>query len=112
MYLSAPTIRRAAASSSALVRQPMTDEQLIKVAPSIFANEAHDSRSERYTYIPTIEILRKLRGEGYLPFAATQTSCGMKPGRSGCFQRHTASLPQPPKAASSAARTPASSPGR
>lgn len=73
MYLSAPTVRRAAASSSALVRQPMTDEQLIKVAPSIFANEAHDSRSERYTYIPTIDILRKLRGEGYLPFAATQT---------------------------------------
>lgn len=54
-------------------RQPMTDDQLRKVAPSIFADSAHDSRSDRYSYIATIAVLRRLKDEGYLPFAATQT---------------------------------------
>lgn len=31
---------------------PMTDDDLRRVAPSIFADAKHDSRSERYTYIP------------------------------------------------------------
>lgn len=43
------------------------------VAPSIFAQEAHESRSERYTYIPTIEILNGLRAHGFQPFMVAQT---------------------------------------
>lgn len=35
---------------------PLTDEQLFRVAPSIFATGKHESRSDRYTYIPTIEV--------------------------------------------------------
>jgi len=73
MHLAAPAMSRAAAPTAAPVRQPLTDDQLFKVAPSIFANEAHDSRSDRYTYIPTITVLRRLREEGYLPFAVTQS---------------------------------------
>lgn len=51
----------------------LTDEQIAAVAPSIFAAEAHGSRSERYTYIPTIDVLRGLRREGFEPFMVCQT---------------------------------------
>lgn len=51
----------------------MSDDMLRKVAPSIFATEAHDSRSARYTYIPTVDILNGLRREGFQPVAAMQS---------------------------------------
>ncbi|EMM4514137.1 DUF945 domain-containing protein [Salmonella enterica] len=52
---------------------PLTDDQIARVAPSIFADAAHESRSERYTYIATIEVLNGLRKEGFQPFFACQT---------------------------------------
>lgn len=52
---------------------PLTDEQIQRVAPSIFAAAAHESRSARYTYIPTIEVLKGLRNEGFLPFMVAQS---------------------------------------
>lgn len=52
---------------------PLTNEQIASVAPSIFANEAHDSRSSRYLYIPTVDVLESLRREGFLPMMACQT---------------------------------------
>ncbi len=52
---------------------PLSNEQIASVAPSIFAEEAHDSRSERYLYIPTIQVLDALRAEGFEPFMACQT---------------------------------------
>ncbi|MBK8177235.1 MAG: DUF945 domain-containing protein [Rhodospirillales bacterium] len=52
---------------------PLTDDQIARVAPSVFASEAHDSRSARYTYIPTIEVLCGLRKEGFQPFMVCQT---------------------------------------
>jgi hypothetical protein len=52
---------------------PLTDDQMRSVAPSIFAQEPHGTRSERYTYIPTIDVLTGLRREGFEPFMVTQT---------------------------------------
>lgn len=52
---------------------PLSDDQIARVAPSIFAAEPHGSRSERYTYIPTIDVLRGLRKEGFEPFMVCQT---------------------------------------
>jgi hypothetical protein len=54
-------------------QEPLSDEQLRAVAPSIFAEAAHGSRSERYTYIPTSTVLSGLRKEGFQPFMVTQT---------------------------------------
>lgn len=61
--------------NSNVLRQhvPLTDDQLFRVAPSIFADDKHDSRSDRYTYIPTIEVLNGLRKEGFLPFMVAQS---------------------------------------
>ncbi|QKV55702.1 DUF932 domain-containing protein (plasmid) [Comamonas antarctica] len=52
---------------------PLTDVQIREVAPSIFAQEKHSSRSERYSYIATSAILSELRKEGFDPFMVCQT---------------------------------------
>lgn len=41
--------------------------------PSVFSEEKHESRSNRYTYIPTITLLDSLQREGFEPFFACQT---------------------------------------
>ncbi len=53
-------------------REALDNEALFRHVPSIFAREAHDSRSERYVYVPTIEIVEGLRREGWFPFFAVQ----------------------------------------
>ena len=35
--------------------------------PSIFADAPHESRSQRYAYIPTAAVLTELRKEGFQP---------------------------------------------
>jgi hypothetical protein len=52
--------------------EPLGEDQMRASAPSIFAEGKHASRSERYTYIPTIEVLRSLRKEGFEPFMVAQ----------------------------------------
>ncbi|MBO1011881.1 DUF932 domain-containing protein, partial [Acidovorax sp. SD340] len=52
---------------------PLSDDQIRAVAPSIFAQAPHGSRSERYSYIPTATVLQELRGEGFQPFMVCQT---------------------------------------
>jgi Domain of unknown function (DUF932) len=51
---------------------PLSEDQMRAVAPSIFAEGKHVSRSDRYTYIPTIDVLRGLRKEGFEPFMVAQ----------------------------------------
>jgi hypothetical protein len=53
--------------------RPLTNDQIAEVAPSILAQSAHESRSARYSYIPTIDVLDALRKEGFQPFMACQT---------------------------------------
>lgn len=52
--------------------EPLSEDQMRAVAPSIFAESRHESRSERYTYIPTIDVLRSLHDEGFEVFMAAQ----------------------------------------
>lgn len=52
---------------------PLTDDQIRSVAPSIYAEDKHTSRSGRYSYIPTSRVLSKLRTEGFQPFMVCQT---------------------------------------
>lgn len=54
-------------------RAPLDNEALYAHVPSIFASEAHDSRSNRYVYVPTIDIVDGLRREGWQPFFAVQS---------------------------------------
>ncbi|ALS10130.1 DUF945 domain-containing protein [Pseudomonas aeruginosa] len=63
------------ASRSSVLRSdtPLSDDQIHRVAPSIFAEAPHESRSQRYAYIPTATVLTELRKEGFQPFMVTQT---------------------------------------
>jgi hypothetical protein len=51
---------------------PLSEDEMRAAAPSIFASGKHESRSERYTYIPTIDVLRGLCREGFEPFMVAQ----------------------------------------
>lgn len=53
--------------------RPLTHEELMQVVPSVFGEDKHDSRSERYCYIPTITLLENLQREGFEPFFACQS---------------------------------------
>jgi len=51
---------------------PLTEDRMRAAVPSVFAEGKHASRSERYSYIPTIDVLRGLRREGFEPFMVAQ----------------------------------------
>ena len=53
---------------------PLTLDQVRRAAPSAFATEAHNSRSSRYLYIPTSNIIEGLMQAGFQPMRATQSS--------------------------------------
>lgn len=53
--------------------RPLTHDELMQHTPSVFGEEKHASRSERYAYIPTITLLESLQREGFQPFFACQT---------------------------------------
>jgi hypothetical protein len=53
--------------------QPLTTDDIARLAPSALAREASDGMSQRYTYIPTIDVIDGMREAGFLPFRATQS---------------------------------------
>ncbi|EBU7357651.1 DUF945 domain-containing protein, partial [Salmonella enterica subsp. enterica serovar Poona] len=53
---------------------------LMQYTPSVFGEDKHTSRSEKYSYIPTITLLENLRREGFEPFFACQSRV-RDPGR-------------------------------
>ena len=74
MNFARPTLATRFARNTLVVRSEsaLDENQMRQAAPSIFAQGKHQSRSERYTYIPTIEVLRGLRREGFEPFMVAQ----------------------------------------
>lgn len=54
---------------------PLSEDMLRSTVPSLFATAAHDSRSDRYAYIPTFQVMRALVKEGFVPMAARQSRC-------------------------------------
>ncbi|MEO5685909.1 MAG: DUF932 domain-containing protein [Burkholderiaceae bacterium] len=51
---------------------PLSEREMRRAAPSIFAQGKHGSRSDRYAYVPTIEVLRELGRAGFDPFMVAQ----------------------------------------
>ena len=70
-----PSLATRFARNTFVVRSetPLAEDLMRQAAPSIFAEGKHASRSERYTYIPTIDVLRGLRKEGFEPFMVAQS---------------------------------------
>jgi hypothetical protein len=69
-----PTLASRFARTARVIRSetPLSEEQMRRATPSIFAEGKHQSRSERYCYIPTIDVLRGLRAEGFMPYMVAQ----------------------------------------
>jgi len=51
---------------------PLTNEAMLANAPSIFAEAPRDDVSDRYGFIPTIQVIDALRDEKWMPVDATQ----------------------------------------
>jgi hypothetical protein len=66
--------RFSAGSIKARAGEALTDEQILRAAPSVFATEAHSSRSARFAPVPTVDVLNGLRAEGFVPVAAMQAN--------------------------------------
>ena len=68
-------IRFASATKQSTFRStaPLTNGQLAHYAPSVMAGSAHHSRAERYSFIPTIQVIDGLRAEGFEPYEVRQT---------------------------------------
>jgi hypothetical protein len=52
---------------------PLTNDQLRRCAPSIFAEQPYEKMSDKYSFIPTIQVLDGLRKEGFFPVYAGQS---------------------------------------
>jgi Domain of unknown function (DUF932) len=64
-----------------VMNRPLTDSELLAIAPTIFAPHAHDARSERYAFYPTSELVINLRNEGFEPFAVAAAHVREKEGQ-------------------------------
>ena len=51
----------------------LSADTMLKMCPSIFAESKHESRSDRYSYVSTIEILKNMIKEGLVPVKVTQS---------------------------------------
>lgn len=80
--------RYGTASKQATLRldRPLTNTEILSVAPSVWAQRPHDSRGERYGFIPTLQVLDGLRKEGFQPYEVRQTLV-RKPGKRD-FTKH------------------------
>lgn len=52
--------------------EPLTLEAIAFRVPSIFAAEKHVSRSEKYSFLPTFELLANMEKEGFFPMEVRQ----------------------------------------
>jgi len=50
----------------------LNDQQILAQAPSVFATAPHHEVSDRYGFMPTIDVVNALRSEGWMPVDATQ----------------------------------------
>jgi hypothetical protein len=81
-----PNIRLSGNHIQARPGDSLSDDQLRAAVPSIFALEPWQQMSERYRFVPTIQVLDRMRAEGSLPVRAMQGRTRI-PGK-GEFTRH------------------------
>lgn len=65
---------------------PLELAQIAEACPSVLAVDKHRSRSERYTYVSTMQVLEALGAEGFQPFSIMQG--GSKDEEKRGFTKH------------------------
>lgn len=81
-----PNIRLSGNHIQAPIGESLDNDQLRRAVPSIFALEPWQRMSQRYRFVPTIQVLDRMRAEGFLPVRAMQGRTRI-PGK-GAFTRH------------------------
>jgi len=66
--------------------ESLSDELIMARCPSVFADSKHESRSDRFAYIPTIDMLAGMRSNGFLPVEVKQG--GSKDVAKRAFTKH------------------------
>lgn len=75
MIINAPSVSVPVSNSGRVnfrSKEPISLETMIRLAPSVFAEGAHSSRSERYMHISSIEVLDRMESAGYYPYSIQQ----------------------------------------
>lgn len=71
----------------------LSNDQIARYAPSVLASEAHESRGDRYAFIPTIDVIDGLRRNGFQPYEVRQTRVRDQSKRD--FTKHMVRLRHP-----------------
>lgn len=71
---------------------PLSNDELQAVAPAIFANGAHEDTSDKYKFIPTIQVVDILRNQGWSPVQAFESRVRNEDRRG--FQKHSVRFAQ------------------
>jgi hypothetical protein len=69
-----------------MLSQAMSIEQIRTQAPSVFATTPWAGMSEKYRFVPTIEVVNEMIAKGFVPVSAAQARCRIE-GK-GEFTRH------------------------
>src|ERR1700686_5558041 len=64
----------------------ISDDEIRRFAPSVFASQPIEGVSERYSFLPTSSILNGMRGNGWVPVRAQEQSIRTEARRG--FQKH------------------------
>ncbi len=64
----------------------ISDDEMRRFAPSIFASQPIEGVSGRYSFLPTSSILNGMRENGWVPVRAQEQSIRIEAGRG--FQKH------------------------
>ena len=71
----------------------LTNEEIVKLAPSAGAETPHKMVSDRYSFVPTIQAVDMLRSVGWLPVTAKQA--GVRSDDRDGFQKHMIRFTRP-----------------
>src|ERR1700721_1402997 len=66
----------------------ISDDEMRRFAPSVFASQPIEGVSERYSFLPTSSILNGMRENGWVPVRAQEQSIRTEAG--GGFKNHVA----------------------
>lgn len=67
-------------------QQPLTDEQIQRFAPSVFAGQPYNEVSDKYSFVSSSEIVNGMRSAGFMPMSAQQSGTRIEGKRN--FTKH------------------------
>jgi len=60
-------------NSTSTINQALTLSKLNQLAPSVFSSSARDGLSTKYNFIPTVQVVKEMEKEGWLPVKAIES---------------------------------------